>query len=67
MTNVKCNVRSCHYWGNGNVCTADTITVDNNVSETGTFGMETGDLYLGIEDHEDHELHQSHHSGDPSR
>jgi hypothetical protein len=45
MTDVKCKVESCYYWGKGDVCKADTITVDNN---TGTAGrMEAADLTVG--------------------
>lgn len=45
MTDVKCKVESCYYWGTGDICKADTIMVDNN---TGTGGrMEAGDLTVG--------------------
>lgn len=33
MTDVKCSVNSCTYWGTGNRCEADTIFVDNNIGE----------------------------------
>jgi len=46
VTDVKCKVRSCHYWGSGDVCKADTILVDNNVGETRGTGMEAGNLDL---------------------
>lgn len=41
-TEVKCRVRSCHYWGNGDVCEADKIEVDNAVGAKTT--MEVGEL-----------------------
>lgn len=43
MTNVKCKVRSCYYWGSGDTCKADTILVDSVRNENMT-GMEIGDL-----------------------
>ena len=30
MTEVKCKVSSCHYWGQGDVCKADTILIDQD-------------------------------------
>lgn len=51
MPNVRCSVDSCHYWGEGDVCTADEIWVKNNMEEdvddeigTGRGDMEVGDL-----------------------
>ncbi|HHW17439.1 MAG TPA: DUF1540 domain-containing protein [Firmicutes bacterium] len=44
MTEVKCKVRSCHYWGSGDVCEADTILVDNNLERKNTTKMEAGNL-----------------------
>ena len=35
MTRVNCSVKNCSYWGQGEVCNADTIWVKNN---TGTRG-----------------------------
>ncbi|NLW59718.1 MAG: DUF1540 domain-containing protein [Firmicutes bacterium] len=39
---VKCYVDSCHYWGQNNICVADTIEVDNQrfnrELEIGTLG-----------------------------
>ena len=29
MSNLKCTVDTCHYWGSGNHCTADGIEVNN--------------------------------------
>lgn len=31
MTKVRCKVSSCHYWGAGEVCNADSISVNNNI------------------------------------
>ena len=42
MTEVKCRVRSCHYWGTGDICQADKIEVDNAVGARTT--MEVGEL-----------------------
>lgn len=42
MTDVKCKVKSCYYWNNGDVCQADSITVDNNL--IGRASMEAGSL-----------------------
>lgn len=46
MTEVKCKVETCYYWGRGDICKADSIMVDNNTSAVrrGTTGMEIGDL-----------------------
>lgn len=30
MTKVRCNVRTCEFWGSGEVCKADEIWVTNN-------------------------------------
>ncbi|HPU00632.1 MAG: DUF1540 domain-containing protein [Firmicutes bacterium] len=30
MTEVRCTVKSCHYWDEGDYCTAETIWVKNN-------------------------------------
>lgn len=45
MTEVKCRVRSCHYWGNGDICEANKIEVDNAVGAGTT--MEVGELGAG--------------------
>ncbi|HHY35926.1 MAG TPA: DUF1540 domain-containing protein [Firmicutes bacterium] len=42
MTEVKCRVRSCHYWGNGDICEANKIEVDNRVGAK--TAMEVGEL-----------------------
>ncbi len=55
MTQVKCKIKPCHYYGDGDICTADTILVDCNQkidkSSPGTEAsrMEVGrmDLNLG--------------------
>lgn len=44
MTNVKCKVSSCHYWGTDNVCEASEIKVKNNFH--GGAGMNT-DMEIG--------------------
>lgn len=31
MTEVRCTVNSCKFWGEGEVCLADTIWVNNNL------------------------------------
>lgn len=45
MTEVKCKVKSCHYWGSGDICQADKIEVDNAVGARTT--LEVGDLTAG--------------------
>ncbi|HHX29317.1 MAG: DUF1540 domain-containing protein [Bacillota bacterium] len=45
MTDVKCKVSSCHYWGHGDICQADSIMVDYNNRQS--FGMEVGSLDVG--------------------
>lgn len=42
MTQVKCKVSSCHYWGHGDICEADSILVDYNRNQS--FRMEVGSL-----------------------
>lgn len=42
MTDVKCKVSSCHYWGHGDICQADSILVDYNRNQS--FRMEVGSL-----------------------
>jgi hypothetical protein len=32
MTNVKCTVDSCEYWGEGQVCQANQILVKNDIA-----------------------------------
>ncbi len=29
MSQIKCNVKNCKYWGQGNLCTAEKIQVSN--------------------------------------
>ena len=31
MTKIRCKVNSCQYWGTGEVCQADSISVNNNM------------------------------------
>lgn len=40
--NVKCYVDSCQYWGQNNLCRADSIEVDNQ--SIGDRSMEIGSL-----------------------
>lgn len=51
MTEVKCRVKSCHYWQSGDICNADSITVDNNPvglsKGNRTRDFEAGDLTAG--------------------
>ena len=35
MTRVNCSVKNCSYWGQGEVCNADTIWVKNNMGTRG--------------------------------
>ncbi len=45
MTEVRCTVDSCKYWGEGQVCRAETIWVKNNFyGEEDIDGDLTGDL-----------------------
>lgn len=45
MTEVRCKVSSCYYWGNNDICKADSIMVDNDTSAVGRgVRMEAGDL-----------------------
>lgn len=44
MTKVKCKVSSCHYWDQGDVCTADTILIDQDQMRTDTTRMEVSSL-----------------------
>lgn len=34
MARVKCTVDTCHYWSQGQVCTADEIQVDSQYGVT---------------------------------
>ena len=46
MTDVKCRVETCYYWGTGDICKADTIMVDNNtIRRTAT---EAGNLDVNV-------------------
>lgn len=31
MTKVNCSVHSCEFWGEGNICMAEAISVKNNL------------------------------------
>jgi hypothetical protein len=43
MSQIGCNVSNCEYWGNGNVCQADKISVSNN-THSGSSDMEIGSI-----------------------
>lgn len=49
MTEVKCKVKSCHYWGSGDVCQADSIMVDNYVTNASGRATMTGRDIGGLE------------------
>lgn len=36
MSNLKCKVDTCHYWGTGNQCTANGIEVHNQSNKANT-------------------------------
>ncbi len=46
MTDVKCKVNSCHYWGKGDICKADTILIDEDRMRQDTTRMEASSLDL---------------------
>jgi hypothetical protein len=49
MTDVKCKVQTCHYWGTNDICKADSIMVDNNTgSGTRSSRMEAGNLDVNV-------------------
>ncbi len=43
MTEVICSVTNCEYWGEGNVCRADKIWINNNLGEDLTSDIEFAD------------------------
>lgn len=47
MGEIACNVSNCEYWGNGNICTADKISVS-----TDSYTGETADMEIGAIDDE---------------
>lgn len=52
MTKVNCSVNSCEFWGQGNICTAEAISVKKEAGGDlgeGLYGMEYADE-LGIID-----------------
>ncbi len=50
MTEVRCKVSTCHYWGNNDICRADSILVENDTSTAGRgVRMEAGDLDTRID------------------
>ena len=45
MTDVKCKVQTCYYWGDHDICKANSIMVENNTaSGRRGVGMEVGEL-----------------------
>ncbi|HHY16818.1 MAG TPA: DUF1540 domain-containing protein [Firmicutes bacterium] len=44
MTDVKCKVSSCQYWGSGNRCEADSILVDHDQMRSDTTRTEVSSL-----------------------
>ncbi len=41
MTEVRCKVNSCYYWGKGEICQADNILVNSNTcDEAGNFSAD---------------------------
>ena len=42
MAKINCSVDSCTYWGKGNVCQADSITIRNNKVQN--FDLEIGTM-----------------------
>jgi len=45
LTDVKCKVKTCYYWGDHDVCKANSILVENNTaSGRRGVGMEVGEL-----------------------
>lgn len=42
MPDVKCSVANCHYWTEGNNCTADAIMVDVDPQVDRRFNEEIG-------------------------
>lgn len=47
MTDVKCIVQSCHYYGQGDKCTAKGIEVINNESSISGSGVSTTSSTIG--------------------
>ncbi len=41
MAKIRCSVNTCEFWGEGEVCQADSIWVKNNMS-----GVTDDELYL---------------------
>jgi len=70
LTEVRCKVSSCYYWGNGDVCKADTIMVDNDTGSTGRgVRMEAGDLSINTRNDAQSDIRKSGtdvHSGSHS-
>ncbi|MGI6642996.1 MAG: DUF1540 domain-containing protein [Bacillota bacterium] len=47
MPEVKCKVKPCHYWKDGDICSAQSIMVDYN-KRSARSTMELGDLDIDI-------------------
>lgn len=47
MTDVKCIVQSCHYYGQGDKCTAKGIEVINNEASINGSGVSTTSSTIG--------------------
>ena len=48
MTQVKCKVKPCYYWKDGDVCAADSIMVDYNSQKASTTRMDAGDMDFDV-------------------
>lgn len=44
MTQVKCSVANCHYWAEGNKCSAQEIMVEIDPHATRNFNEEFGEM-----------------------
>ena len=47
MSEIACNVSNCEYWSNGNICTADKISVSID-----SYTDESADMEIGAIDDE---------------
>jgi len=48
VTQVKCKVKPCYYYRDGDICGADTIMVDYNTQKASTLRMEAGDMDFNV-------------------
>lgn len=44
MPKVKCSVANCAYYGNGNVCNAESIMVETEQNNSNNFNEEFGSM-----------------------